>query len=159
MDGKKKSTVWPLVVSALISFAAAFTAVAAEEHKHGGMHDHGAAAAKQDGGNPLIEEMQILDSAYREVVSAVSVGDGKRVYEALHSMHGTMEKTHEGVHHGTVKLKKNAAKLETFVKMDKEFHNELEKLADAAQKNDQQKMLVITKGLLDGCVKCHQMFR
>jgi len=74
---------------------------------------------------------------------------------ALHSMHGTMEKTHEGVHHGTVKLTKNADKLTTFVKMDKEFHEELETLAAAAKKNDQQAMLSLSKGLLDGCVKCH----
>lgn len=128
-----------------------------KEHQH--LHEHAAPAAAKGSANPLVEEMLILDGVYREVVSAVSVGDGKRVYHALHSMHGTMEKTHEGVHHGTVKLTKNADKLATFVQMDKDFHNELEKLASAAKKNDQQAMLTITKNLLDGCVKCHQMFR
>ncbi|MDH4163888.1 MAG: hypothetical protein OEW15_14550 [Nitrospirota bacterium] len=130
-----------------------------ESKEHKSTHGHGAPAASKGGGNPLIEEMQILDGVFRDVVSAVSLGDGQRVYHALHSMHGTMEKTHEGVHHGTVKLTKNADKLETFVKMDKEFHGELENLAAAAKKNDQQKMLTITKGLLDGCVRCHGMFK
>lgn len=128
-----------------------------KEHQH--MHDHAAHAESKGSGNPLIEEMNILDGVFREVVSAVSLGDGQRVYKALHSMHGTMEKTHEGVHQGTVKLTKNADKLETFVKMDKDFHEELEKLASAAKKNDQQAMLSLSKGLLDGCVKCHGMFR
>ena len=127
----------------------------AAEHKH--MHDHGAAASKS--GNPLVEEMRILDGVFREVVSAVSLGDGNRVYHALHAMHGTMEKTHEGVHHGTVKLSRNADKLAVFVQMDQDFHEELEKLAAAAKKTDQQAMLSLSKGLLDGCVKCHGMFR
>lgn len=70
-----------------------------------------------------------------------------------------MEKTHEGVHAGTVKTPKNPAKVKEFVKMDKEFHSKLETLAHAAQKNDQKKKLLLTKQLLDGCVSCHQMFR
>ena len=142
-------------------FLFAITAGAGHDHdmEHKSMHDHGAPAESKAGNNPLIEEMQILDGVFREVVSAVSLGDGPRVYSALHSMHGTMEKTHEGVHHGTVKLTKNADKLDAFVNMDKEFHGELEKLAEAAKKNDQQTMLTLAKGLLDGCVKCHGMYR
>ena len=89
----------------------------------------------------------------------MSLGDGQRVHHALHSMHGTMEKTHEGVHRGTVKIPKNADKLDTFVKMDTDFHGDLEKLAAAASKNDQRAMVSLTKGLLDGCVNCHRMFR
>jgi hypothetical protein len=127
------------------------------EHKH--MHEHAVPAGSKVDGNPLIVEMRSLDEVFREVVSAVSLGDGRRVDHALHSMHGTMEKTHEGVRHGTVKIPKNADKLDTFVKMDKDFHGELEKLASAVEKNDQQAMLSLTKGLLDGCVRCHGMFR
>lgn len=148
-----------LLLCAALFIMSALTAVAGDEHQ-GKEHDHQhGSPAKGRSANPLIEEMQVLDGVYREVVSAVSLGDGERVEHALHSMHGTMEKTHEGVHHGTVKLTKNADKLETFVKMDKEFHGKLEKLAAAAKKNDQQGMLALSKGLLDDCVKCHGMFR
>lgn len=149
-----------LLLSAAL-FLIAIAAGAEDEHrkeqKH--MHDHAAPAAAAEAGNPLLEEMHILDNVFRDVVSAVSLGDGERAHHALHSMHGTMEKTHEGVRHGTVKLTKNADQLETFVTMDKEFHGELEKLAVAAKKNDQRTMLTVTKGLLDRCVKCHRMFR
>jgi len=103
--------------------------------------------------------MITLDSAYREVVSAVAVGDSARVHKALESMHGTMEKTHEGVHSGTVTIPRNAARVEDFVKMDKAFHEKLDSLARAALRNNQKEMLRTTKLLLDGCVQCHQIFR
>jgi cytochrome c556 len=111
------------------------------------------------GENPLMEEMIILDGVFREVVSAVSLGDGARVHTALESMHGTMEKTHEGVHSGSVKIPRNSDRLNEFVQMDKEFHVNLEALAQAAHANNQQEMLVLTKKLLDGCIHCHRTFR
>ncbi len=111
------------------------------------------------GPSPLIEEMIRLDAVFRDVVSGVAMGDGKRVHEALETMHGTMEKTHEGVHHGTVVLRKNASRLNEFISRDKQFHEKLEQLARAAQSNDQNKMVALTKELLDGCVNCHRDFR
>jgi hypothetical protein len=124
----------------------------------GTLHSEGT-TQKAKGSSPLIEEMEILDGVFREVVSAVSLGDGMAVHKALESMHGTMEKTHEGVSEGTVQLHKNAHMLEEFIQMDKEFHQKLEKLAHAAHENNQEEMLSLTKSLLDDCVRCHQGFR
>ena len=109
--------------------------------------------------NPLIEEMVKLDAVFREVVSGVALGDGSRVHQALEAMHGAMERTHEGVHHGTVKIPKNSGRVKEFVDLDKKFHAKLDTLAVAAHKNDQRAMLKLTKELLDGCVQCHHMFR
>jgi hypothetical protein len=109
--------------------------------------------------NPLIEEMVALDAVLRDVVSAVAMGDGRNVHKALEKMHGTLEKTHEGVRHGKVTLKKNADRLNEFVAQDQEFHGKLEDLARAAHKNDDNTMLTLTKELLDRCVKCHRDFR
>ena len=111
------------------------------------------------GGNPLIEEMMTLDTVFRDVVSAVALGDSERVHKSLESMHGTMEKTHEGVHKGSVVIPKNADRVKEFETMDREFHEKLESLAEAAHNNDQKNMLRLTKQLLDGCVQCHRMFR
>lgn len=125
-------------------------------HSHGYQHSPTASGAAA---NPLVEEMTILDSAFREVVSAVAMGDGERVRKALHAMQGTMEKTHEGVHEGTVKIPNNADREKEFVQMDKEFHQDIGRLAEAGMKNDQKTMLDLTKKLLDGCVNCHRNFR
>ena len=124
------------------------------------MHPHEShpSVASGKGANPLVEEMIILDNAFREVVSAVAMGDGERVYKALHAMHGTMEKTHAGVREGKVKIPKNADRETEFVQMDIEFHEDIEGLAEAGKRKDQQKMLALTKKLLDGCVNCHREF-
>lgn len=129
--------------------------VGGQEH-----HVHDAATAPASpGDNPLIEEMVKLDAVFREVVSGVALGDGARVHQALEAMRGAMEKTHEGVHHGTVKIPKNSGRVKEFVELDKKFHAKLDTLATAAHKNDQQAMLKLTKELLDGCVQCHRTFR
>jgi len=142
-----------LVLGLLAAVPAVYAAVH-EGHGHNKMH-----AAADNGANPLIEEMVQLDEVFRAVVSGVALGDGERVHAAIESMHGAMEKTHEGVHAGKVTTPKNPKKVKEFVKMDRDFHAKLEALAHAAHKNDQKKMLALTKQLLDGCVSCHQIFR
>ena len=131
-------------------------AVAGGQEHHG--HDAATAPASPIG-SPLIGEMVKLDAAFREVVSGVSLGDGARVHQALESMHGTMEKTHEGVHHGMVKIPKNSGRVNEFLDLDKKFHAKLDTLAQAAHMNDHQAMLKLTKELLDGRVQCHRTFR
>jgi cytochrome c556 len=111
------------------------------------------------GANPLIEEMLTLDSAFRDIVSAVALGDTEKVRKALASLHGAMEKTHEGIHEGIVTLPKNSARNSEFVERDRRFHEMLESLDRAAGRDHKPEMLRITKLLLDGCVQCHARFR
>ena len=147
-----------LTVGIVISFIVTLSAFGGGDHEE---KHHGAVASgkHEHGGNPLIEEMVALDAVFRDVVSGVAVNDGHRVHEALEKMHGTMERTHEGVKHGSVTLKKNANRMSEFVAQDKQFHGKLEDLAKAARKNDGNTMLALTKDLLDRCVKCHKDFR
>ena len=126
-----------------------------EEHH---VHDSAPASAGP-AGTPLRAEIAPHDSVFHEVVSGVALGDGARVHKALEEMHGAMEKTHEGLHHGSVSIPKNADRVQEFIDQDKRFHAKLETLAAAARKNDQQAMLKLTKELLDACVKCHGVFR
>jgi cytochrome c556 len=70
-----------------------------------------------------------------------------------------MEKTHEAVHKGAVHIPRNADRIQEFLKMDKQFHTDLDSLAAAAAKNDAKTMLDLAKKLMDGCVSCHQKFR
>lgn len=109
--------------------------------------------------DPLIEEMTALDSAFRDIVSAIALGNNEQVRKALESMHGAMEKTHVGIHAGTVTLRKNASRIKEFIERDQAFHEKLEALDRAARHENEREMLRITKQLLDGCVQCHQRFR
>ena len=130
----------------------------AQEHHHGDAKQ-AADTGANPGANPLIEEMVKLDAAFHEIVSGVALDDAARVRKAIESMHGAMEKTHEGVHSGNVKIPKNADRVEDFVRQDKQFHTGLEQLAAAAGKNDRDGMLRITRQLLGECVQCHRDFR
>ena len=151
---KKNMLMMSGIAAAIVVAAAAYGDIDHEKKQPVGNQEH-----HEHGVSPLIEEMVTLDNVFRKVVSAVAVGDGHRVHEALEKMQGTMEKTHEGVHHGTVVLKKNAGRLDEFVAQDKQFHAKLEELAKAARQNDKTGMLGLAKDLLDRCVRCHNDFR
>jgi len=146
---RKRVLLNAILFSALV--AAPFVAGAAE-------HGHHAEVSGKDK-NALVEEMRALDSVFREVVSAVAVGDGARVHKALESMHGKMEKTQEALHKGEVALRKNADRKEEFEKMDRDFHERLETLGRAAERGEVASMTAVTKKLLSGCVACHELFR
>ncbi len=122
-------------------------------------HVHGSTQPAPASTNPLIEEMTALDAAFRDIVSAVALGDTEKVHRAIESLHGAMEKTHEGMHAGTVTLPKNAARIKEFTERDAKFHEKLDALDRATRRKNQREMLRITKQLLDGCVQCHQTFR
>jgi cytochrome c556 len=163
-DGMNRKSRWigSIFTGIAASVILTFSAFGSNDDKHHGAEhtqEHGMQHKHEHGGNPLIEEMAALDAVFRDVVSAVAMSEGHRVHEALEKMHGTMEKTHEGVKHGTVTLKKNADRMKDFVAQDKQFHAKLEDLAKAAHKNDGGAMLSLTKDLLDRCVKCHKDFR
>ncbi len=109
--------------------------------------------------NPLLEEMMTHDSAFGKIVSAVALGDSDKVHKAILSMHGTMDKTLEGVRTRTVTLPKNPTRIPEFIDMDLKFRAKLEALDRAARHNNQREMQRITNMLLAACVKCHQTFR
>lgn len=149
---KKRTFLKAAVISALFISVTPFAAISAD-------HNHHKTSVPSARSGALVEEMKALDMVFREVVSAVALGDGHRVHQALETMHGKMQKTQKALHAGEVKLRKNASKVAEFEKMDKEFHADLEKLATAAHKGDQKNMTAVTKKLLDSCVSCHNQFR
>lgn len=145
----------------------------AAEHSHGTHHQGQEITAPADASalglpkeaahgwtrNPLIEEMRQLDSSFKEIVSAVIIGDGGRVHKAIEAMHGRMERTQEAVLSGEVKVPKNPGRVKEFIALDKEFHSNLERLAHSAEAGSRPKMLLYTKKLIDGCVRCHAIFK
>lgn len=109
--------------------------------------------------SPVKAEMLMLDRAYRDIVSAVALGDSDGVLKAVQSVEASFEKTAKAMEAGTIVLPRNQERIKEFEKMDKEFHKNLEQLAEAAKKKNKSNTLKITKRLIDGCIKCHQSFR
>ncbi|MBI5970949.1 MAG: cytochrome c [Deltaproteobacteria bacterium] len=131
----------------LAAFAVAFVTLAAMP------------AAAHAADNPLFAEMLFIDKAFRDIVSAVALGDTDTVVKAVESLHGAAEKTKAAIAEGGVKLRKNADRMKEFERLDKEFHKNLGILSEAASKKNRPKMLATAKRLLDGCIQCHQTFR
>lgn len=107
----------------------------------------------------LVEEMHRLDASFREIVSAVAVGDGARVAQAIEEMHGAKEKTGEAMHAGEITLPKNPDKIGLFKKLDHEFHAGLKSLRNSAVKGNRAGMVSATQRLLGQCAGCHKVFR
>jgi cytochrome c556 len=117
------------------------------------------AGQMNDSQNPLRDGMIALDSGYRDVVSAVALGEGEKVQKAARAMHDARGRIAEGLRAGTVVLPKNAQRDKEYLDLDRRFHDKLEALDRAARHNNQREMQRITHMLLIGCVKCHQTFR
>ncbi len=147
---------WIMVYFALLLLAGFPSQTCAALHDR---QDHFQEPVQASATNPLVEEMKTLDNAFRDIVSAVALSDTAKVHASLQSMLGSMEKTREGIHTGTVILPKNASRNKEFIGRDIKFHEKLDALDRAAQRNNLHEMLRITKQLLDGCVQCHQTFR
>ncbi len=116
-------------------------------------------AAAPAADNPLFAEMLLLDKAFRDIVSAVALGDTDTVVRSIESFHGAAEKTKAALAEGKVKLRKNPEMIKEFERLDREFHKNLGVLSEAASKKNRPRMLATTKRLLDGCIQCHQTFR
>jgi hypothetical protein len=90
---KKSSFLKAAAISALLISITPFAAESAEHSHH--MASGNAASA---GSSALIEEMKALDAVFREVVSAVALGDGHRVHLALEACTARWKKTQEALH-------------------------------------------------------------
>jgi cytochrome c556 len=156
MKKAKEYRVWVYTVliaaAACLYFGRAAAVGAQDRHAVG-------ANGKPVSSKQLIYEMIKLDGALRKIVSAVALGDAKRVRAVLKTVHGEMEKTQEGIRQGSIKLPKNRERISEFVEMDEKFHAGLEELDEAAAKNDRQAMLAAAKTMMEGCVNCHAAFR
>lgn len=138
-----------IVCIAVLFFSAAGMTAAQPSRNH----------KSSQGANSFIDEMILIDSVMREVVSAVAVGEGARVTKTLQPMLKAAENTEEAFRSGAIKLSKNGDRAEDFLRRDAAFHSTIQALDRAGRRNDREAMLEITKQLLQGCVSCHMTFR
>jgi hypothetical protein len=110
-------------------------------------------------GNSLVEEMLVIDQGFRDIVSAVSLGDNRQVRSSLEAVHGAAGKTGRGVRAGNFKLPKNSQRIKEFSKIDHGFQEKLKSLGRTAKHKNSKEMVRITKQILDDCVQCHQIFK
>ncbi len=117
------------------------------------------APAQRPAASPLAEEMTALESAMREMVSALAEADGAPAVKAVESMREPMEKTRRALQAGTIVLPKNGDRMDDFQRSYDAFHAHIEALDRAGSRNNVEAMLALTKQLLENCVACHRTYR
>lgn len=109
--------------------------------------------------NPLKTEMQVLDSAFKNLITSIVLNNLNAIEEPFHEVHKARHKTDEALEKKEIVLPKNNDKMAEFTKIDNKFHHELEVLIEASRKGDLKKVQKATHTLLDTCIQCHTMFR
>lgn len=109
--------------------------------------------------NPIKAEMRLLNNAFNNLINSLILNNPKAVEEPFHEVHRAKANTEKALERGDVRLPKNNDKIKQFIKMDKEFHENMEILIEASQKGNTEKMQEITHKLLNGCIGCHNKFR
>ncbi len=108
----------------------------------------------------LKREMAALDTALKTTIDAVVLNEPARISPSFEEVTKIREQVEHAVKTGArIKLPRNQKRFKEFVRLDNKFHRELDVLLRAARKNNMSVVQRQTHRLLDGCVRCHTIFR
>ena len=107
---------------------------------------------------PLVQEMIVLDDVFRDILSAVMLGDGHSVSKYIQSLNmiknpDEAERSLEG------RRGISYAGKADYKKLHREFRADMTALMQFANENDGGAMLRLSKKIIDDCYYCHQAFR
>ncbi len=112
------------------------------------------------GTNLIPEEMAALDRAFKTIIDAVVLGDMERIPPALTEVAEARERVEKAITAGRmIPLPKNQGQFREFLRLDDQFHIDLEELNKAAQTGQKKVVKNYTHKLLDACVVCHEKYR
>lgn len=117
------------------------------------------AEKKTADGNPLKEEMRLLQAAYFNLIESLVLNKLDKIEEPFHAIHRAKDRTHDALEKGEIKLPKNHDKTKHFETLDKKFHKNLEALMVLAKSGDKKSVEILTHRLLNACMECHGKFR
>jgi hypothetical protein len=110
--------------------------------------------------NLILEEMAALDQAFKTIIDAVVLGDMQRITPALMGVTEARERVEKAVKAGQrILLPKNQSRFREFLKLDEQFHAELEELSKAAETGQKKVVKNYAHKLLDACIVCHEKYK
>ena len=110
--------------------------------------------------NLILEEMAALDQAFKTIIDAVVLGDVQRIRPALMGVTEARERVENAVKAGQqILLPRNQSQFREFLKLDEQFHINLEELSKAAETGQKKVVKNYAHKLLDACVVCHEKYR
>jgi cytochrome c556 len=110
--------------------------------------------------NLIMEEMTVLDQAFKTIIDGVVLGDMERIKPAMMGVYEARERIERALKAGQkVILPKNQGQIREFIRLDDQFHSDLEDLTRAAETGQRKVVKNYAHRLLDSCVVCHEKFR
>ncbi|NOZ08122.1 MAG: cytochrome c [FCB group bacterium] len=106
--------------------------------------------------NALVKEMQSITVNYQDLVSALAQGNWEKVVESSHAIYSSFILKQELSREDMEALHRILP--DRFIEMDKQFHEQAQKLETAAQNHDPELAVIYSGKLLEGCVSCHQTY-
>lgn len=110
--------------------------------------------------NLIMEEMTALDQVFKTIIDGVVLGDMERIKPAMMGVYEARERIERALKAGQkVILPKNQVQIREFIRLDDQFHLDLEDLTKAAETGQKKVVKNYAHKLLDSCVVCHEKFR
>jgi cytochrome c556 len=110
--------------------------------------------------NLIMEEMTALDRAFKTIIDAIVLGEMQGVARALTGVTEARERIEKAIRAGQkILLPKNQSQFREFLRLDEQFHIDLEALSRAAETGQKKVVRNYAHKLLDSCVVCHEKYR
>ncbi len=101
----------------------------------------------------LQEEMQAVLGASQSILEAIVIGDHSTVAVKAEQIHSSFILKQSLTKADKRDLKRAVPK--RFIRLDRSFHAQSERLAEAARAQDSERELAVFQRMLDACVGCH----
>jgi len=104
----------------------------------------------------LRQEMAAIDEAMRTIFQALVRGDHGTVADRARAIHDSFILKRELTAADRKALKR--AVPPAFLKLDRAFHKDAARLAEAARAGDSERQLAVFQAMTEACVDCHRRF-
>lgn len=112
-----------------------------------------------EGVNVVQYEMRLLTAAMQNILQLIADERLDEIPDQIRQVHPVYELTHEALEQQQYRPPVNPDRIDDFVEMDDEFHDDLRGLVGAANDADLEGVTEQYGRLVDGCASCHGEFR
>ena len=112
-----------------------------------------------DGVNVVQYEMRLLTAAMQNILQLIADERLDEIHDQIRGVHPVYDLTHQAIDEEVYRPPANPDRIDDFVEMDDDFHDELRELVGAANDDDMEGVTEQYGRLVDGCASCHGEFR
>ncbi|MFW6053938.1 MAG: cytochrome c [Persicimonas sp.] len=103
--------------------------------------------------------MQLLDEAMRTTLTLIANDQLEGIPAQIKKVHPARQLTQKAIEKGVYETPQNPEKIDDFVALDDDFHDDLKGLLKASKTDDLQMATDKFGDLMQGCTDCHTQYR